>query len=552
MKRITLFLISLSLLLFFSPAVLGQQAVKEATKEAEKLNKKITKRHFKKFKTEYKKALWAMSVIEKNAASNPFGYDQLADAIPDWIKLNDILEMFPDGVISCKGKTIPLQVKDYRPLLKEARAKAAAAHMKAALQIIHSTTDFTQRQKALEHFALAKKYSNAYQNEINHESAAIYYEEGMRIYKMYPDFSHRFKAVYYFDKANTFIPNYNNSNPMLASLFYQKGAQLASSRQLNDLMDAKKYLSKTIQYVPDYKNTAALLKEVNIKGAWLLYQAAKAKETEGTFQSEAEAANLYKQADQWIPGYLDAAARAQKAERCSVAEVIVINPNGKAIEPYELSGIISRDTPPYIHFPRLTNAMTNINLNYPDNYPLFARRLGNGFILIKLNKDEKNPPEFIRTAPKTSIGRYVTYTQQVMKDGKPVTETITESQYNQLKAQNVKGLSKHEGYVKTILTQTLLMTNERIEIWDVRKPEHPVMLGMIALPSRIRSTQKQVSVYGDKTALPGNIRTGTFGHLKTKQELLEEFKEEGILPYLNEYSEHLLKILNNEITFRRL
>jgi tetratricopeptide (TPR) repeat protein len=437
-------------------------------------------------------------------------------------------------------------------LLKEARAKAAAAHMKAALQIIHRTTDFAQRQKALEHFALAKKYSNTYQNEINHESAAIYYDEGMRIFKMYPDFQHRLKAVYYFDKANTFIPNYNNSNPMLASLFYQEGARLASSKQLNDLIEAKEYLSKTIQYVPDYKNTATLLKEVNNKGAWLLYQAAKAKETEGTFQSEAEAANLYKQADQWIPGYLDAAYRAQKAKRCSVADVIVINPKGEAIEPYKLPREITKYTPPYVHFPRLTNAMTNINLNYPDNYRLFARRLGNGFILVKLNKNQENTPEFIRTAPQITTRQYVTYTQQVIKDEKPVTKTITESQYNQLKALNVRGLSKHEGYVKTTVTQTLLMTNERIEVWDVRKPEHPVMIDMIVLPSRIRSTQKQVTVYGDKKALPDNIRTGTFGQLKTKQELLEEFKAQRFLPYLNRHPDQLLRILNDEIAFRKL
>ena len=536
----------------FSQTITAQQSVKETKKEAEKLSKKITKRHFKKFKTNYEKALWVMSVIEKNATTSKFGYDMLADKIPGWIAMNDVLEQFPGGEISYKGETIELQVKDYRPLLKEARAKAAKAHMNAALKIINSTTRFTTREEALHHFGKVSRYSNEYQNEIRQESAKIYYDEGLRIYNASTDFSNQLKCGVYFQKANGFIPNYKDNNNLLAELYYNEGVKQASTETLDALVKASKYLTQANHYAPNYKNTSELLKKVHEKGAEISYHAAEAKENEGSFEAEKEAAQFYSEANRWIPGFLDAAEKAKMAEIRARVDVIVVNKNGRCIPPSTLSKDIKSKTRDHIHFPDCQNILKNVDLRYRDNYNLAARKLGHGFILIRMENDPNYKPYYTHPNPKVSTRIYTAYTQRLLKDGKYYDKKISESQYNILKRMDSKGLAKHTGYVKTAVYHTYLFTRKIMETWDIRDPQYPVMIDAVPLLYVFNSTMKRVYFTGDAKAKPPTVKTGTFGQLKSKADLLNEYYRSDFTPRLNENATKVLKVLNNEISYREL
>ncbi len=499
----------LAFIITLAPQLLSaQQSVQKAKKEAEKLYRKVTKRQFKKFKTDYPKALWAISVIEQNAPNAPFGYDQLADKIPEWIALNDVLEQFPDYKISYKGQTIQLQVKNYRPLLKTARKKAAKAHMEAALQIIRNTSDFEARKKALGHFDKVRKYSDDYQAEINRESAKIYYDEG---------------------------------------------ARLASADNLKALTSAIQYLEKATQYVSGYRNSRELLQNIRNKGATLAYEAAVRQENEGTFDAEKEAARLYSQADQWVPGYRDAKEKAQTARVRATVDVVVINRKGYAINPDSIPDDIRDKTNDYILFPDYHNLLKNVNLKYRDNYGLAARKTGRGFILIKPESpSDYNLFEYSQPAPQTSSRKYVVYTQQVFQNGKYQDKVISESQFNVLQKKKAKGLTKHIGYFKIIVYQSELKATKLLKIWDVRNPQHPRLIETIPLQHNFKSTMTHVYFTGDKLAKPDSVKTGVTGQFLDKQELIRKYNEMPVTLWLKVCPDKLASILNKEIAYREL
>ena len=499
----------LAFILTLPPQILSaQQSVLKAKKEAEKLYRKGTKRQFKKFREDYPKALWAISVIEQNAPNAPFGYDQLADKIPEWIALNDVLRQFPNYQIAYKGQTIKLQVKDYRPLLKTARKKAAKAHMEAALQIIRSTSDFEERKKALQHFDKVRKYSNAYQAEINRESAKIYYDEG---------------------------------------------ARLASADNLKALTSAIHYLEKATQYIPGYRDSREILQNIRNKGAALAYEAAVKQENEGTFEAEKEAARLYSQADQWVPGYRDAKEKAQTARARATVDVVVINRKGYAINPDSIPDDIRDEANDYIHFPDYHNLLKNVNLKYRDNYGLAVRKTGRGFILVKEeNPSDDNLFKYSQPAPETTSRKYVVYTQRVFQNGKYEDKIISASQFNILQKKETKGQAKHTGYLKTIVYQSELKATKLLEIWDARNPQHPQLIETIPLQRDFKSTMTHIYFTGDKLAKPESVKTGVTGHFLGKQELIRKYNSTPVTLWLKACADKMVNVLNKEIAYREL
>ena len=51
----------------------------------------------------------------------------------EWLKLYQQLNKFENGSVSYKGETIQLELKNYEPILKEAKEKASKAHFDEAM-----------------------------------------------------------------------------------------------------------------------------------------------------------------------------------------------------------------------------------------------------------------------------------------------------------------------------------------------------------------------------------------------------------------------------------
>ena len=75
-------------LVWVAQPVQAQESVEEAYKYGERCLEKIRNRRFSKFDEAYSRALQDMQRIEQEAASKQFGYENLIEHIPNWIKLN--------------------------------------------------------------------------------------------------------------------------------------------------------------------------------------------------------------------------------------------------------------------------------------------------------------------------------------------------------------------------------------------------------------------------------------------------------------------------------
>ncbi|MGM0567148.1 MAG: hypothetical protein ACQESX_10360 [Bacteroidota bacterium] len=483
MKKIGLFFMVFGLLWNYQPAQ-AQESVDEAYTFGERCLEKIRNRRFRKFDETYSQALKDMQQIEQEAASTQFGYENLIEYIPNWIKLNDLLRKFDSESISNKGETITFQLKDYRKILEDAKVKAAKDRVEAGKQIIAGHSDISKTNVALIHFKKAESYSGNFNDEIKEQGGILY---------------------------------------------YKAGESYSESGDIEKVKKAQEFFTQAKELNPDYKDVDAALKGLNQKGAGLLYDMALAKEKEMSFEAQLEAARYYEEiGEKWIEDYKDAAEKAKAARDRGTVNIYFIGKYGKI-----LSNPKACNNLEFINTPEPSAELKNLDLRKEENYAKAVDIAGKGFILAKptpnFGEMEYFPPE--TTTSQETHEAYV----KLWYTGGRVTqrEKITESEYNKAKRKLGDEISDKEGFDwkkvtgvstrKEISNRMLLKCP--LEIWDLRDPNSPEKLGEIDVGWSEGDLLVRTTYSGADEAKPNHLKNDSRENLQSKAILASLLKK---------------------------
>ena len=483
MKKLGLLVMVFSLLWVAQP-IQAQESVDEAYKFGERCLEKIRNRRFRKFNESYSQALKDMQRIQKEAASKQFGYEDLIEAIPDWIKLNDLLRKFDTKSISNKGETITFQLKDYRQVLEEAKVKAAKARYEAGKKIIANNSEYRKMNRATPHFKKASSYSREFKDEIDKQAGIM---------------------------------------------FYKAGIQYGQSDSLKGLKQAREFFKLATEFHPRYKDLDAQIKKLNPRGASVLYDMAQAKEKEKSFEAQIEAAKLYEKiGEDWVKDYKDAAEKAQAARDRGTVDIYFVDEDGKAISDPQACGNLD-----FINTPKPSAELKNLDLQKPENYTKAVDIAGEGFILAKptanFGEMEYIPPE--TTTKKETHVAYV----RIMYTGGVETEReeITQREYTKAKKRVGNEISDKKGYDWRKVTGVSTRKEMRnkmllkcpLEIWDLRDPKSPEKLGEIDVGYSEGDRLVRTTYRGAKEAKPNYLKNSSRENLQSRDILAMQLKK---------------------------
>ena len=475
MKKFGLLIILFGLLWNYQP-VQAQESVEEAYTFGERCLEKIRNRRFRKFDEAYSKALKDMQQIEQEAASTQFGYENLIEYIPNWIKLNDLLRKFDSESISNKGETITFRLKDYRKILEEAKTEAARDRYEAGKEIIANNSDYRRMKNATSHFEKASSYSSEFNDKIDKQRGIM---------------------------------------------FYKAGLQYGQSDDIANLEQAREFFEKAKDLNPDYKDVEAETEKLKPRGAGLLYDIAQAKEKEPSFQAQIEAAKLYERIGKdWVKDYKDAAEKAKAARKRGTVDIYFIDKYGKA-----LSNPKACHNLEFINTPEPSAELKKLDLRNEENYAKAVELAGRGFILAKPTPNfgelEYFPPE--TTTSQETHEAYL----QVMYTGEVITERdkISESEYNKAKKRLGSKASDKKAYdwIKVTGVSTRKETRNRmllkcpLEIWDLRDPQSPEKLGEIDVGSSEGDRLVRTTYRGADEAKPNYLKNDRRESLQSKE-----------------------------------
>ncbi len=531
----------------------GQQSVNTCILNAKRLQRSFNDRYFKNFKTSYTDALNDIAEIEAKAASSKFGSDLIADHAEEWIKLNQQLNKFEKGSISNKGETIQLELKNYEPILKEAKEKASKAHFDEAMQIIQASKIFENRVKAIPHLDKVIHYNESYSLQVKDNKARIYYEEALRIYNQESDFVLREESVPLFEKALTEKNPYKDSKELLAKLYSDEADLLYDSNSFNDIKKAISYYNKAASYVYNYNGASGKILGVKQKAASLLYEQALKKEQTLTFKAQKEAYNLYKQANMWNPGYNDVEERIKATSIKSTLNVIITDNVGGVITKNPTTNEIFSQTRDYIILPSIKTPV--INLENTEDCITVAKELGFGFILMRIDTNRiAYTYKGVNTDTEAKTIERFFLNKRSVSTGRTSENEISKQAYTKgLKELKAKGrqydsrfrlsYKSYTGTHSTIVSKAVVEVSYPFEIWDVRDPNHMIKITDIIYSEEISDKKVKTTYSGSMKIKPELINEGS---LMSQNELMEiaEKQKPSIFFILNSYEDAIIKVLN--------
>ncbi|MCW3785835.1 hypothetical protein [Plebeiibacterium sediminum] len=531
----------------------AQESVNTCILNAKRLQRSMNDRYFKNFRTSYEEALKDIAEIEAKASSSEFGNDLIADHAEEWIKLNQQLSKFENGNISYKGETIQLELKDYEPVLKEARKKASKAHFDEAIQIIQASKIFENRKKAIPHLDKAKQYDESYTTQVKNNKALIYYEEALRIYNQETDFILKEDAVPLFENALHEKNPYKDSKELLAKLYSDEADLLYDSNKFDDIKKAISYYNKSASYVYNYNGASGKILGVKQKAASLLYEQGLKKEQTLSFKAQKEAGNLYKQANMWNPGYKDVEERIKATSIKSTLNVIITDNAGGVITKNPTTNEIFSQTNDYISLPIIKTPV--INLENIEDCITVAKELGFGFILMRIdtNRIAYTYKGVITDTEAKTIERFF-LNKRSISTGKTSESEISKQEYTEgLKEQKATGrqsdsrfrlsYKSYTGTHSTITSKAVVEVSYPFEIWDVRDPNHMTKITDIIYSEEISDKKVKTTYSGSMKIKPELINEGS---LMTQNELMEIANKQkpSIFFILNSYEDTIIKVLN--------
>ena len=562
MKK-TLLLLLIGLGVFAWQPVFAQESVDEATDFAEKLLKKVQNRRFKKFNEYYPQALKDMERIEKAAPETEFGYDELADKIPGWMRLNKVLARFDGGSVSNKGETVTFQIRDYAPLLEEARAKAAKAHYDAGSDLVENNTEYEKRKEAFTHFDKTSKYSDDYDDQMKQYKALVYYDEGVRISNATTDFNELIEGVNMFRSAEKQVENFKDSKERMATIYFNDGERLSKSDRINDMIYAIARFKSASEIIPDFKGANARQDEVKEKGASLLYAQALAKEKEQTFKAQEEAAGLFEDIGaRWVKDYKDANERAKAAKARSKVDLFLVETDGTLVAPAALGYGLQEKTNGHIQTPVPSDELKKINLADASNFSAAEQLLGHGFVLIKMGEGA-GAFKYSSSDPEVTTETYKVYymikTDAVTKE--KTEKKISEEDYKSMqKIINLAGgedggtkFRIEEGKTTTTTISASLSADFPVEVWDVRDSSAPVKITTINVPQRFTDSKVKTTYSGAESAKPSKLRNDE-GEVMTEEELVAKAKgaAPSVKSIVKSNMSRFVEVLDEKIAYRPL
>lgn len=524
MKKV-LFVLVILLMTSFAGNLQAQQSVHQAQKFAELCLKKVKKHRFKKLQEYYPEAMRDINKIITNTTDTRFGHDQIANLGVKWIVLMNTLERFPNQKLSFKGSVITFKIEDYRSIYEKAKAIACKDHYAKGVEIMNEfRNNYYRRQMAIQEFQKSLHYGSTYKSDIQQHAAAIYYDEGLRIYSSSQSFTRKINAGKPFREALKYVDPYKNTRELMAKLYYDEASMLLSKvpepnqavalmfkdpntwpTMDQNLKNASAYFKTANTWLPDYKSCQAKWADVNNEAALILYEAGMKYAAIPSFQKQSVAARFLHDVGQWEPKYKDADEQAYMARERSTYVVIIAHANGTPVKPSEIQKkLYGYD---YMLNPDVSNRI-DLSLNNPENWPAIAKRLGRGFILVKMAHINHRAADFHYRVlrPEITSRHVVRYT----KLEKGVETTISKSDYKagKLLLSTVKnrdvGVSvhKYEGTVRTAVYEAELVGSIPLEIWDVRDPYKPVLLKILHTRKRAFDKVVKETYRGDPQARP--------------------------------------------------
>lgn len=483
MKKFGLLIMLFGLLWNYQP-VQAQESVEEAYTFGERCLEKIRNRRFRKFDEAYTKALNDMQRIEQEATSTQFGYENLIEHIPNWIKLNDLLRKFDSESISNKGETITFKLKDYRKVLEEAKVKAARERYEAGKEIIANNSEYNRMNEATGHFKKASSYSSEFNDKMDKQRGIM---------------------------------------------FYKAGIQYGQSDKLKDLDQAREFFNQAKKYNPEYKDVESEIEKLKPRGASLLYDKAQAKEKEKSFEAQIEAAKLYESiGENWVEDYKDAPERAKAARDRGTVDMYFIGKYGKV-----LSNPKACQNLEFINTPEPSAELKKLDLRKEENYAKAVELSGEGFILAKPTPNF-GELEYISPVTSTKKETHEAYLK-VMYTGDVITERdkISESEYNKAKKRLGSKASDKQGYdwIKVTGVSTRKETRNRmllkcpLEIWDLRDPQSPEKLGEIDVGSSAGDRLVRTTYRGADEAKPNYLKNDSRESLQSRGVLANILKK---------------------------
>ncbi len=532
MKRLILTVIVFlsTFLIFHSKA---QQSVENSCRYAKSLLRRVDSRNFNNFKKYYNQALKDIAEIELKSSTKKYGYDDIVDNAPGWIKLNLLLSDFKVSSISYSGESVVFKIVDYTPLLQEAKEKASKEHFDEALKVINASHIFENRLKVFSHLNKAKDISEEYTDKVRSYKAKVYYDEGLRLYDEEADFIMNQECISFFEKALNEVDSYKDTKELIAKIYSDQADNLSESNRLDDLRKAISLYDKAMYFVSNYNSAGSKVMVVKDKGASNLYQKAVKKEKEQSFSGQYQAANLFNEVNEWVNGYKDARERAHEARLHSYLNVVIQDESSKIILPNQSTDELLTTTKKYITIPKINHL--NIDLSSTDNYKTVADELGAGFILIRL-AENNTTYNYLGVDTQTNTHKIQKYymNKRNIKTGKTIIKEISEEEYKTGIKQPRSAQSgsnyrtTYKTYYGTLSEITKTATVEAsftIEIWDVRDPLHPQKIKDI-IKLENTADKKLKETYSGSIKVKPELKDE--GEVKTKEELLTKAKNQKI------------------------
>ncbi len=552
MKKLSL-IITVLLISTLSTTSYAQESVDNCILYAKRLQRNIDERNFKNFKNNYSQALKDIADIELKAATSKFGYDEIADHADGWIKMNQTLSDFNGESISYKGETINLEIKDYVPVLEQAKATASKEHFDEAINIIQATKIYENRLRAIPHLDKAKKYSDKYTEEVKANKALINYEEALRLYNQKTDFDLRVESVPLFEKALEEKDPYKDTRPLLAKLYSDEADLLYESNNLKEIGKAISYYEKAMAYVNNYNAANGKILGLKQKAASILYKQAAEKEKIPSFNAQKEASNLYIQANMWSPGYKDVEERINATSVKSRLNVIIIDNAGGVITKNPTTNEIFSETNKYIIQPAIKTPV--INLENSDDRIKVSKELGFGFILMRIdtNKIAYTHKGINTDTEPIKIEKFF-LNKRSISTGKTSENEISKEEYNEgIKEQKASGrlsdsrfrlsYKSYAGTLSTITNKAIVEVSCPFEIWDVRNPNQIHKITDIIYTEEVSDKKVKTTYSGSMKIKPELMDEGA---VMSENELMEIAKKQTppIFSILSSYKDVIVKTLN--------
>lgn len=541
MKKAVLFLFTVLLFFGNTDICTGQSSVDDAQKFAERCLDKVRNRRFRKLQESYPQALKDIEGIKANAPTEQFGWDDVAKNAPDWIEMMETFSQFPNHQVENKGEVIKFEIKDYKPLLAEAKTKANEAHYLEGIKIMDKNERFYGRKEAFYHFLEALKFSDNNKEDIHKRGATIHYDEGLRIYNSSENFSTKVKAEESFKKALAWVNPFKDINDLMAKLYFEEAKRVDGEmpgkeeiinivfEDINLLDDYEEKYKEVIdaykkanEWIADYEGVATKIEELNTEAADAFYQAAKKHEEIHEFRNQALAVQFYEAAGKWIPNYKNANTRAEAAKKRMEFNVLFYE-RPHFMDPSKV------DFASYGHIKApFDKKWALLSVDPVDNPEYAVREVGHGFVMVAIG--EKGSFEYDKREDRDAkdVTVYISRKKDNMT-GKVTESEISESEYNTMKRaldftdQDVGyTLHKYSGTATYVYPIAEASIDCKVEIWDMRDPENISLVDEINTTFKVSDKTSYLEYNGHPRAKPAYHNTKA---LKSKNDLFAELNK---------------------------